>query len=114
MQTKFEQKELSHTLKRNIEECFILGKLADDDINLPGLGNEPGKAVSYTAYGAQGSIVFYVQAYSDEPLLLKELLEKRPEDVYITFDNRNKLYLGRENYETADNKVEFIRQHFEK
>jgi energy-coupling factor transporter ATP-binding protein EcfA2 len=113
MLTKFEQKELSHTDKRNIEECFILGKLAKDDINLPGLGTESGKAVSFSSYGAPGSIVFYVQAHSDEPSILKELLDKRHEDVYITFDNRNKLYLGRENYESSENKVEFIKQHFE-
>ncbi|TYS59367.1 AAA domain-containing protein [Sutcliffiella horikoshii] len=113
MQTKFEQRELSHTDKRNIEECFILGKLADDDTTLPGLGSEPGKAVSYSAFGAPGSIVFYVKAYSDEPSILKEQLEKRPEDVYITFDNRNKLYLGRENYEVAEDKIEFIRKHFQ-
>jgi energy-coupling factor transporter ATP-binding protein EcfA2 len=112
MLTKFEQNELSHTDKRKIEECFILGKLAKDDINLPGLGMEPGKAVSYTTFGAPGSIVFYVQACSDEPPVLKELLDKQTEDVYITFDNRNKLYLGRENYETSENKVEFIREHF--
>lgn len=113
MQTKFEQRELSHTDKRNIEECFILGKLADDDTTLPGLGSESGKAVSYSAFGAPGSIVFYVKAYSDEPPILKEQLEKRPDDVYITFDNRNKLYLGRENYEVAEDKVDFIRKHFQ-
>lgn len=113
MQTKFEQIEITHTDKRKIEECFILGKLANDNSNIPGLGIEPGKAVSYTAVGATGSVVFYVQACSDEPFLLKELLDKRPEDVYITFDNRNKLYLGRENYEDSDDKVDFIRKHFE-
>ncbi|MGD6844686.1 McrB family protein [Bacillus infantis] len=112
MLTKFEQRELSHTDKRNIEECYILGKLADDDTTLPGLGSEPGKAVSYSIFGAAGSIVFYVKAYSDEPPILRELLDKRPDDVYITFDNRNKLYLGRENYEVAEDKVEFIREHF--
>ncbi len=110
---KFEHKELSHIDKRKVEECFILGKLADEGSFLPGLGSEPGKAVSYSAYGSPGSIVFYIKAYSDEPSILKELLDKRPDDVYITFDNRNKLYLGRENYEDAEDKVKFIREHFQ-
>ncbi|MEC4032525.1 hypothetical protein C7M16_03741 [Bacillus subtilis] len=110
MQTNFEQKELSPTEKRKIEECFILGRLADDNINLRRSDTVPGKAVSYTA---SGDIVFYVQACSDEPLILNELLGKQTEDVYITFDNRNKLYLERENYGASENKEEFIRKHFE-
>ncbi len=100
--------EISPTNKRNIEECFILGKLADENANLPNLGIER-KPVSYTTFN---SVVFYIQACSDEPTLLKELIGKRPEDVYITFDNKNKLYLRKENYENEDDKISFLLNHF--
>jgi energy-coupling factor transporter ATP-binding protein EcfA2 len=112
MQTRFEQAEIKDTDKRYIEECYLLGRLAEDNSNLPGLGSEYGKAVSYTRTGVTDNVVFYIKACSDEPLLLKNLLNKSPDDVYITFDNRNKLYLDKENYQKEDDKVAFIREHF--
>ncbi|WP_393959904.1 McrB family protein [Priestia megaterium] len=112
MQMRYELPEIKDTEKRYIEECFLLGKLAEDDSNLPGLGIEAGKAVSYTHVGTGDNVVFYIKVCSDEPLLLKNLVNKSPDEVYITFDNRNKLYLDRENYQYADDKVEFIREHF--
>lgn len=112
MQTRYEHEIISDTEKRSIEESFILGKLAAEDRHdLPQLGMNPG-AVSYTNVGQPGSIVFYVQACSDEPYLINDLIGKRNEDIYITFDNRNKLYLERENYQSAEDRVEFIREHF--
>ncbi|MEI4802940.1 hypothetical protein WAZ07_16805 [Bacillus sp. FJAT-51639] len=44
--------------------------------------------------------------------MLKTLLGKKAEEVYITFDNRNKLYLEKEAYFNTDDKVNFIREHF--
>ncbi|KIL48364.1 McrB family protein [Jeotgalibacillus campisalis] len=112
MLTRFEQQEIKDSDKRYIEECFILGKLAEDSYDLPGLGKESGKAVSYTHVGDSDNVVFFIKACSDEPVLLKNLLNKSPDDVYITFDNRNKLYLNKENYQNADDKVTFIKEHF--
>ncbi|MGR3776053.1 McrB family protein [Bacillus paramycoides] len=112
MLTRFEQKKITDTNKREIEESFILGKLAEDGPGIPGIGVDPGKAVSYTRFTGPDNVVFYIQACSDEPYLFKSLLDKKAEDVYITFDNRNKLYLERESYFNAEDKVNFIREHF--
>lgn len=112
MLTKYDQTEIKDTDKRYIEETFLLGKLAEDSYELPGLGIEADKAVSYTHFGASESVVFYIKACSDEPSLLKTLLNKSDDEVYITFDNKNKLYLDRANYQNADDKIQFIRDHF--
>ncbi|MEI4802941.1 hypothetical protein WAZ07_16810 [Bacillus sp. FJAT-51639] len=58
MLTRFEQKEINYTNKREIEESFILGKLAEDGPGIPGIGIDPGKAVSYTKFSGPDNVVF--------------------------------------------------------
>lgn len=108
----YDQPIINEMEKRIIEESFILGKLADENLNLPALGTELGRAVSYSKHGPTGSVVFYVQTVSEEPYLLNKLIGKKSDDVYITFDNRIKLYLENQNYQAEDDKVVFLREHF--
>jgi hypothetical protein len=112
MQMIYDQPTISEIDKRIIEESFILGKLADENLILPTLGTEFGRAVSYSKHGQTGSVVFYVQSVSEEPYLLNSLLGKKSEDVFITFDNRIKLYLDHHNYQGVEDKVAFLREHF--
>lgn len=105
---------LSELEKRRIEDCYILGKLAEDSHTLPNLGTDYGKAVSLTNFTGLDKVVFYIKCLSTEPLLLQNKLGKSSNDLYVTFDNRNRRYLQKYNYMdlSDDEKVEFIRNHF--
>ncbi|CAM3125647.1 AAA family ATPase [Filibacter tadaridae] len=103
-------KEISREDRQKIEECYILGRLADDGL-LPRLGAELEKAVAYHKDG-EDRVVFYLTALSREPELLRRLLGKDNDDVYISFDNKNKRYLERVGYFNNENRVEFLREHF--
>jgi hypothetical protein len=105
----FAEDILSPSEKRDIEECFILGKLAEDRFDLPPLGIDTGKSVSYTDFD---DVVFYIQSLSPEPNLLYDRMGKSPHDVFITFANRNRRYSERFNYFDAEDRVNFIREHF--
>ncbi|RNA68551.1 McrB family protein [Alteribacter keqinensis] len=100
--------------KRRIEECLIMGRLADDGPGLPSTGIEQGRAVSLTTFAGPDKVIFYIKSLSEEPFLLMEKLGKRNEEVFVTFDNRNKTYLDRFKYFTLNDeeKVEFLRSHF--
>ncbi|PFG14443.1 McrB family protein [Bacillus sp. es.036] len=106
----FVDQEISKEDRQKIEECYILGRLADDG-PLPRLGAELDKAVAYHKDG-EDRVVFYLTALSREPELLRRLLGKDKDEVYISFDNKNKRYLERIGYFDGENRVEFLREHF--
>lgn len=105
--------EISKENRQLIEECYILGRLADDNDggHLPRLGAELDKAITYHKDG-DDRVVFYLTALSREPELLKRLLGKNSNEVYISFDNKNKRYLERIGYYDEENRVDFLREHF--
>lgn len=107
-----EMKELDHINKKIIEECILVGKLAEDDSNLPRLGDELGKAVSYRDFNGNQAVVFYIQPLSTEPEKLQSELGKPQAEVYISFDDKNKRYLDRLGYWQQEDKVVFLREHF--
>ncbi|MFB9859593.1 McrB family protein [Salinicoccus siamensis] len=103
--------EISQADRQRIEECYILGKIAEDNSSFPRLGAEFDRAVTYSKDGID-RIVFFIKALSREPELLKRLLGKNKDEFYISFDNRNKRYLQKVGYFEQDNPVEFLREHF--
>ncbi|RKJ59665.1 hypothetical protein D7X33_29355, partial [Butyricicoccus sp. 1XD8-22] len=115
LNTKPGEEVLTEKEKRKIEDCYILGKLAEDSYSLPTLGRDLGRSVSLTDFSGPDKVVFYIKSLSTEPLLLGERLGKTSSDVYVTFDNRNRRYLQRFEYMDLSDveKVDFIRNHFE-
>ncbi|SFM44656.1 McrB family protein [Salibacterium qingdaonense] len=106
------QGHLSRENKNKIENCFMIGKLAEDGSSIPfSLGKEPEKSVSVLAQRTD-SIVFFIEPLSDDPELLLNTLGKESKEVYISFDNNNLRYLDRYNYQKQDDRVSFLREHF--
>jgi len=106
------QNELNRADKSKIENCLMVGRLAEDGPIIPNaLGKEPGRAVSVFAQFEE-RIIFFIEPLSDDPELLNELLGVENRDVYISFDKNNQRYLDRYNYSKQENPVEFIREHF--
>lgn len=105
--------ELDWTRKRMIEECLLFGKLAEDDPTLPKLGVNYGKSVSFAKMEGPQKIVFYIEPLSTEPELLRNTLGKKRDEVYISFDVNNKRYLERIGYFEKEDKVAFLREHFQ-
>lgn len=114
MVTIYNGEELKEVEKRSIEDCYIIGKLADDGYHLPQRGVDPGKSVSFTNFSGPDKVVFYIENLSTEPSLLQEKLGKSHRDVYVTFDHKNRGYLERFKYSDIpeDERVNFIREHF--
>ncbi|MFY0545427.1 McrB family protein [Brevibacillus sp. H7] len=107
------QNEINEKTKREISNCLILGRLADEsDANrIPPLGIER-KSVT-KSHRNEDIIVFYLQAISDEPKLLKERLGKDQKECYVSFDERNGRYLQNIKYYEQSDKVQFLREHLE-
>lgn len=112
MNTYMRIEKLSPDEKRSIEECYIVGKLADDGTNLPRVGREYGKAIRYTDFAGPDKVVIYFSSISPEPSSLQEKLGKKSTEVFISFDNKNLQYLKQAGYLQAENKVDFLREHF--
>lgn len=106
-------KELTREQKRMIEECYLLGRLADDGPGLPRLGLNFGASVSISRLDGPEDVVFYIEAVSKEPESLRAILGKGREEVYISFGYKNKQYLESIGYFKQENKVEFLRKHFQ-
>ncbi|MFT4416034.1 McrB family protein [Fredinandcohnia humi] len=107
-----EMLELEQTDRKMIEECFVIGKLAEDSADLPRLGDDLGKAVSYRDFNGNQAVVFYIQPLSREPEKLQSVLGKSATEVYISFDDKNKRYLDRLGYSKEEDKISFLREHF--
>ncbi|QOY36801.1 McrB family protein [Anaerobacillus isosaccharinicus] len=107
-----ESRQLDRTDEKMIEECFVMGKLAEDGPELPRLGDEFGKSVSYRDFNGNQVVVFYIQPLSREPEKLQTVLGKSGTEVYISFDDKNKRYLDRYGYSKEDDKVAFLKEHF--
>lgn len=105
------QPEINEKTKREINNCLILGRLADDSEmeHIPGLGIER-KSVTKSQRN-ENSIVFYLQALSDEPKLFKNTLGKSQKECYVSFDDRNSRYLQSIKYYEQSDKVQFLRDH---
>ncbi|PKC50163.1 hypothetical protein RhiirA1_487181 [Rhizophagus irregularis] len=74
LNTKPGEEVLTEKEKRKIEDCYILGKLAEDSYSLPTLGRDLGRSVSLTDFSGPDKVVFYIKSLSTEPLLLGERL----------------------------------------
>ncbi|GEK58154.1 hypothetical protein CHL76_09495 [Marinococcus halophilus] len=107
-----ERKELNLKEKNRIEKSYIVGKLAEDSLNLPRLGRDPGKAVTIQGNYGRESIIFYIKPLSKEPQILQTHLGKPSTEVYIGFDNKNMRYLERYGYTQQEDSVNFLRNHF--
>ncbi|WP_337102009.1 McrB family protein [Paenibacillus sp. YIM B09110] len=105
--------EINEKVKREISSCYILGRLADesDPERIPALGRER-RAVSISQRN-ENNVVFYLQAVSDEPKLLKDDLGKSPKECYVSFDDFNSRYLQSIKYYEQADKVQFLREHLE-
>ncbi|CAG7651699.1 McrB family protein [Paenibacillus allorhizosphaerae] len=110
--TLINEKMIDEKTKREINSCYILGRLADesDPDHLPALGVE---RKSVTKSNRNDVVVFYLQAVSDEPKLLKNTLEKQQKDCYVSFDDRNYRYLQSIKYYDQTDKVQYLREHLE-
>jgi hypothetical protein len=110
----FNIEEITDAEKRNVEDCYILGKLSEDRFDLPHRGIEPGKSVSLTNFSGPDKVVFFIESISTEPSILSQKLGKTDRGVFVTFDNRNRRYLERFHYSDIpeEEKVDFIRNHF--
>ena len=98
--------------KREIENCYIMGKLAEESHELPRLGEEL-KSITYTSNKDPERIVFYIQAISPEPELLSNKLGKSPNEVYISFDSHNRRYFESKKLNKAENRLEAYKEHLE-
>lgn len=107
------QTELTREQKRMIEECYMMGRLAEDGPNLK-LGIDYGMAVSLAKMEGPPKVVFYLEPMSKDPDLLRTKLGKKQEEVYISFDDKNKRYLERIGYfeKKEEEKVDFLKNHF--
>ncbi|WP_431090359.1 hypothetical protein [Paenibacillus sp. 8b26] len=102
--------EINDKTKREINNCYILGRLADDsDPNIiPPLGQDRRSVTK--SHRNDCIIVFYLQAVSDEPKILNSL-GKEPKECYVSFDDRNSRYLQSIKYYEQPDKVQFLREH---
>ncbi|QST02095.1 AAA family ATPase (plasmid) [Pontibacillus sp. ALD_SL1] len=101
--------KLSYEDKQKIENCLILGKLAEDSDQLR-LGEDFGKAVSVAKSEGSDAVVFYLEALSEEPELMETALGKSPREVYVSFDDKNQYFLERIGYYKQVDKVGFLRE----
>ncbi|WJD83535.1 McrB family protein [Priestia megaterium] len=98
--------------KREIENCYIIGKLAEESYELPRLGEEL-KPITYTSNKDPERIVFYIQAISPEPELLLNKLGKSANEVYISFDTHSRRYFESKKLNNAENRLEAYKEHLE-
>ncbi|OMF70355.1 McrB family protein [Paenibacillus peoriae] len=106
--------EINEKVKREISNCYILGRLADesDPDRIPPLGKER-RAITRVQNDDKDTIVFYVQAISDEPKIIKNILNKDHKECYVSFDDRNSRYLQSIKYYEQSDKIQFLRDHLE-
>ncbi|WP_010492522.1 McrB family protein [Paenibacillus elgii] len=106
-------KLLNEKEKREISNCYILGRLADDsDYDcIPALGIER-KSVT-KSYKNENTNVFYLQSLSDEPKAFSQRLGKDEKECYVSFDDRNGRYLQSIKYFEQTDKIQFLRDHLE-
>jgi hypothetical protein len=105
--------EINEKTKREISNCYILGRLVDesDPDRIPPLGME--RSAVTRSQRNENIIVFYLQAVSDEPKLLKDTLGKTQKECYVSFDDRNSRYLQSIKYYEQADKVQFLKEHLE-
>lgn len=106
--------EINEKVKREISNCYILGRLADetDPDRIPPLGRER-RAITPIQNEDKDTIVFYLQAISDEPKIIKNVLNKDQKECYVSFDDRNSRYLQSIKYYEQSDKIQFLREHLE-
>lgn len=108
--------EVNEKVKRELSDCYILGRLADesDPDRLPPLGRER-KAVTIS-HRNENNAVFYLQAISEEPKILREI-GKHEKECYVSFDDFNSRYLQSIKYydpsNTMEDKVQLLHKHLE-
>lgn len=104
--------KLDKRIERDIQGCYILGRLPDelDPSNIPPLGKER-KPVTLK-HGDDNTIVYYLQAVSDEPNPLKNILGKNEKECYVSFGDRYSSYLQKIKYGEKEDKVNFLLEHF--
>ncbi|MFF2240711.1 McrB family protein [Bacillus thuringiensis] len=113
MDTTLTIENISEKEKINIQDSYIIGRLADDDDIKPfpvWSAADPEKSVSRAKLSMSDTIIFNVLPLSNEPSSLFTKLGKSPAQPYLTFDNRNKNALDKFKYTEADDKVAFIRK----
>ncbi|SEG75557.1 McrB family protein [Paenibacillus sp. UNC499MF] len=104
---------LNEKEKREINNCYILGRLADDfDYDyIPPLGVER-KSVT-KSHKNENTNVFYLQSLSEEPKAFSQRLGKDEKECYVSFDDRNGRYLQSIKYFEQTDKIKFLREHLE-
>ncbi|MFE4760388.1 McrB family protein [Bacillus mycoides] len=112
MDTILTIENLSDKEKINIQDSYIIGRLANDDELLSPFwsADDPEKSVSKAKLNSSDTVIFNVLALSNEPSSLIETLGKKPAQTYVTFDKRNKNALDKFRYTEADDKVTFLRK----
>ncbi|GAB6456252.1 AAA family ATPase [Bacillus luti] len=112
MATTQTSKTLSEKEKINMQDSLIIGRLAEDNelTDYVWSAEDPEKSVSRVSYTGTDSIIFNVIPLSSEPSVLREKLDKKPEQPYVSFDNRNKNVLEKLKYTEAIDKVAFLRK----
>ncbi len=106
MTTTFEKKLLEKE-RQLIQECYLVGRLADDNPSLP-----KGLAVSAADHYEGANYSIHIQPLSTEPLLLAEKLGKTKQDTYVGFDTKIQRYLETTGYFAAEDKEAFLNEHF--
>jgi hypothetical protein len=104
--------KLNELDKREIENCYIIGKLAEESYDLPRLGEDL-KPITFTYKKDPERIVFYIQPISPEPELLLNKLGKSPSEVYISFDTHSRRYFESKKLNQAENRLEAYKEHLE-